>query len=71
MAQGRSPQKRGATSADKKRKDINQASALLSMLRKDRPGDIEAAKADLAKRGNSWQKKLSVACAREKIDLTA
>jgi hypothetical protein len=53
MAQDRSPQERGATSADKKRKDIDQASALLSLLRENRPGDIEAAKADLAKRGNS------------------
>jgi hypothetical protein len=62
-------QERGATSADKKRKDIDQASALLSMLREDRPGDIEAAKADLAKRGNTWLKKLAAACSREKIDL--
>jgi hypothetical protein len=62
-------QERGATSADKKRKDIAQASALLSLLREDRPGDIQTAKADLAKRGNSWLKKLSVACVREKIDL--
>jgi hypothetical protein len=59
----------GTRSADKKRKDIAQATALLSMLKEDRPGDIEAAKADLAKKGISWLRKLETACSRQKINL--
>jgi hypothetical protein len=62
-------QERGASSADKKRKDIAQASAMLSLLREDRPGDIETARNDLAKRENSWLRKLDSACSREKIDI--
>jgi hypothetical protein len=60
---------RGSASADKKRKDIAQAFALLTLLREDLPGDIERAKADLAKKGNSWQKKLEIACRDEKVEL--
>jgi hypothetical protein len=60
---------RGQASTDKKRKDIEQARALLALLREDLPGDIETAKADLAKKGKSWQKKLEIACLGGKIEL--
>jgi hypothetical protein len=62
-------QERSAISADKKGKDIAQAYALLALLREDRPGDIETAKADLAKKGISWQNKLAAACREGKIEL--
>jgi hypothetical protein len=60
---------RGQVSADKKRKDIAQALALLALLREDLPGDIETAKTDLAKKGKSWQKKLEIACLDGKIEI--
>jgi hypothetical protein len=60
---------RGQVSADKKRKDIAQALALLALLREDLPGDIETAKADLARKGKSWQKKLEIACLDGKIEI--
>jgi len=60
---------RSSTFADKKLKDIAQATALISLLKEDRPGDIEIAKSDLAKKGNSWIKKLNTACKQSGIDL--
>jgi hypothetical protein len=62
-------QERGPASADKKRKDIAQACALLALLKEDRPGDIETAKADIEKKGISWQKKLVAACREGKIEI--
>jgi hypothetical protein len=62
-------QERSATSGDKKLKDLAQASALITLLREDRPGDIDVAKKDLAKKGNSWQKKLAIACLQGKIEI--
>jgi len=62
-------QERGAWSADKNRKDAAQAKAMLSLLREDRPGDIDLARESLAKRGGVWIRKLSRACEKEMIEL--
>jgi hypothetical protein len=62
-------QERDVTAADKKRKDILQASNLLALLREDRPGDIEIAREVLAKCGASWVKKLESACKEANIKL--
>lgn len=62
-------QERDVTAADKKQKDILQASNMLALLREDRPGDIELAKEDLTKRGASWVKKLEAACKEANITL--
>lgn len=55
-------QERGASSADKRNKDVAQALALLDILREDRPDDIKRAKAAIVRHGGSWGKKLSAAC---------
>jgi len=51
-------QERSVTSADKKRKDLAQASALVQLLKEDRPGDVRIARAELEKRGKSWTARL-------------
>ena len=60
-------QERTSTAAGKKRKDVLQAEYLLKELEEDRPGDIEIAKDDLAKRGAAWIKKVKRACMEEDI----
>ncbi len=62
-------QERDAGAIDKKRKDIMQAKNMLDLLKEDRPGDIELAWEDLAKRGASWVKKISAACKEADISL--
>lgn len=62
-------QERDATATDKKRKDMDQAAAMLAILREARPGDIELAREELAKHGASWLKKLEVACSEAQITL--
>lgn len=46
-------------SASKKRKDLDQAAALLQLLKEDRPGDLQIALDELEKRGRSWMKRLT------------
>jgi hypothetical protein len=62
-------QERGVGAADKKRKDLIQATNMLELLREDRPGDIELAREALVKRGDSWVKKLATACKEADICL--
>ena len=62
-------QERDITAADKKRKDMLQAANVLAVLREDRPGDIELAKEEIAKRGASWINKLEKACKEANITL--
>jgi len=62
-------QERDATAADKRRKDLKQARALLSLLSEDRPGDIALAWDALAARGAGWVKKLRAGAASARIDL--
>lgn len=62
-------QERAPTEADKKRKDLLQARNLLTLLREDRPGDIELAWEALAKRGAAWVKKVKAACTEAGIRL--
>ncbi|HET6419506.1 MAG TPA: nucleotidyltransferase domain-containing protein [Geobacteraceae bacterium] len=62
-------QERDATATDKKRKDLLQAGNLINLLKEDRPGDIELARENLAKRGTSWIKKIEAACTEANIRL--
>ena len=62
-------QERDAAATDKKRKDMDQAAAMLAVLRENRPGDIELAREELAKHGASWLKKLEAACREAHITL--
>jgi hypothetical protein len=62
-------QERNVVFADKKRKDIAQAIALLEVLKEDRPGDVIIAKEAVAARGASWLKKLERACKEATITL--
>jgi hypothetical protein len=62
-------QERDITFADKRKKDIVQASALLKLLKEDRPGDIRIAREALDKRGKSWAAKLSRALKENEIGL--
>src|SRR3989339_403319 len=61
-------QERKTTSAPKKQKDIMQAKLLLEVLREDYPGELDAARASLIKRGPGWEKRLLRACKENKID---
>jgi hypothetical protein len=62
-------QERDATAADKKRKDLHQARNLITLLKEDRPGDLELAREELPKRGAAWVKKVATACAEAAIKL--
>jgi len=41
---------------------------LLEVLREDYPGELDAARASLIKRGPGWEKRLLRACKENKID---
>lgn len=60
-------QERDVSSADKKRKDIAQAIALLEALHEDMPSEVEKAKAALAAHGETWINKLQKACLKHDI----
>lgn len=62
-------QVRDGTAADKKRKDITQARALIELLKEVRPGDIPLAKEELLAKGPSWAKKFKAACKEAKIEV--
>lgn len=62
-------QERGATSADKRKKDVLQAKAVLEILREDMPLEIEKAKAAIMKKSGSWTKHLKSACAAYDVEL--
>lgn len=62
-------QERDASSADKRRKDLVQATSLIALLQDERPGELDLARADLVKRGATWQKKLAAACTEARIEL--
>lgn len=61
-------QERDVAAADKKRKDILQARNMLTLLKEDRPGDMDMAWEALKARGASWVKKVEVACKEAGID---
>ena len=63
------PARKGATATDKKRKDLLQAGNIITLLKEDRPGDIELAREDLVRRGTSWLKKVKAACTEANINL--
>lgn len=63
-------QERDATAADKKKKDLKQAEALFSLLRKDRPGDIQIAWEALSARGHGWVKRAQAGAEQAGIDLS-
>ena len=62
-------QERDATSAAKARMDLLQAKNMITLLKEDRPGDLEPAKVALAERGTSRLKKVEVACRQGGIEL--
>jgi len=62
-------QERGASAADKKRKDLLQARIMIDLLQEDRPGDMVLAWERLVKRGSRWIKKVESACKEAGITL--
>ena len=62
-------QERDATAADKKKKDLKQARALFSLLREDRPGDIQIAWEALSARGRGWVKRAEAGAEQAGIDI--
>jgi hypothetical protein len=62
-------QERNITAADKKKKDMVQAAALIDLLKEVRPGDLAIARDELAVFGTSWVRKLKSACKEARIDL--
>jgi len=62
-------QERDATSAAETRKVLLQAKNMITLLKEDRPGDLELAKLALAERGTSWLKKVDAACRQGGIEL--
>ncbi len=62
-------QERDVTAADKKRKDLRQASLMIDLLKEDRPGDITLALENLVGRGKIWSKKIESACKEAGISL--
>jgi hypothetical protein len=63
-------QERSVVSAAKKKKDLLQATLLLEVLKQDHPGELDAARTALIKRGAGWEKKLLKACKENKIELS-
>jgi hypothetical protein len=60
---------RRASAADKKQKDISQASSLIKLLQEEHPGDLPIARDELFARGESWKKMFKAACKEARISV--